>query len=307
MGELPATCEALNKLATEHLCPKTTPTNLATLGFSKPFELIDLHTQVVENIEGLAFTHVRFEERTCNRETLSSMYRKEVNRKLKAGEPLSERDRRALRREIRKMVRSEADPTLAHIPVIFNFKQQELWIANSNPKQRKLILKLLSNIGLMVIEKPLSMTIEHDMEQLVRDPTRLPPNFELGCDVQLKRCDSSTRATYFDQDLLSSEIATNLEARKDVVQLGLVYRESVSFTLRSDQTITKLRCHDALVLEWLDFDDESLNDREDIYAAQRTKVSFYLTMFRHLLPKIHGIFATLNKEQEAQFELKKLN
>lgn len=118
--------------------------------------------------------------------------------------------------------------------------------------------------------------------------THLPSGLELGDECELRDPADRSIAKFRQQDLERKEILAHLKAGKQVYQLGLVYDERISFTLREDLTLTKVRLLDGAL--------ESLDGQESDSMEAEIDARFAL---------MSGEFANLLKAMEGWFGLER--
>lgn len=287
----------LNELVKEFVCPNTSPTKLKTVGVAKPFEQIDPTTNFIENIEGYGYGHVRVEERAALRGHVSIALNKEVKRRQSAGETITSRELRKIKRDVKAQVKASSQPSEALIPYVINLQTKELWVITPNIKYQKDVTNLFAGMGIPSMERTLSLQLEFELTNLVKEPNRLPEHFDLGYSCQMKHLGEKSMVTYRRQELSSEEVMTNINKAKDINRIQLVYRDSIAFQIRQSQDITALSYNIGDVNEFLEI-DLSDDDEVDYLGKQRTIVGFHIQCLSHLIPKIYSIFCTLEKGQD---------
>lgn len=119
---------------------------------------------------------------------------------------------------------------------------------------------------------------------------KLPSDFELLEECELRDVkDESSIVRCKGQDLLGEEIQLHLDSGKEVVKLGLEWKEQISFILQDDISIKRLKFSD-LILEQAD--DQSGGD-----AASKLDVDFAL-MSMEINRFIPRLLQVLGGEQE---------
>jgi len=213
-----------------------------------------------------------------------------------------ERQRKVSRRE-KNMIRDEllqelmpralcrSTHTFAYIA------PQEGWIitdVSSQTRAEELLALLRKSMGslavvpLAVNQSPAAIMTRWLIER------RLPQEFDLGGECVLRDIDDvSGIVRCRNQDLLSPEIGTHIEAGKQVIRLSLVWKGGLSFVLDEDMSIKRLRFADLIEEQLADIGDDDEAARFDNDFAIMT-----LELAR-LIPLLLEQFGGVNEDQSA--------
>lgn len=135
------------------------------------------------------------------------------------------------------------------------------------------------------------LTMETPIELTVTEWVRtgnLPTGLTLGTDATLKEISKDGgMVTARNQDLVCDEIAHHIEAGKVVVKVALDWEERISFVLKDDFTIGRVRFSDKLTEQNADIDKED--------AAQRFDADFVLYT-SELMSVINTLITSLGGE-----------
>lgn len=141
----------------------------------------------------------------------------------------------------------------------------------------------------LTMEKPIELTVT----EWVRSGN-LPAGLTLGTDATLKAIlEDGGTVTARNQDLICDEIANHIEAGKVVVKVALGWQERISFVLKDDFTIGRVRFSETLKEQNDDI------DREDF--AQRFDADFVLYS-GELMSVINTLITGLGGEAERKVD-----
>jgi len=114
---------------------------------------------------------------------------------------------------------------------------------------------------------------------------KAPEGLALGDECELRDArDERAVVKCRGQDLVGEEIATHLQAGKQVVKLALDWRNSLSFVLQEDLSLKRLRFADALIEEAVEPDQE---DEAARFDAELVMIALEL---RGLLGRLDNLF-----------------
>lgn len=113
---------------------------------------------------------------------------------------------------------------------------------------------------------------------------QLPEDLAMGEDCELKDAADSKGATIRakKQDLSVEEIKEHLRAGKQVTQLGLVYKERISFMLDENLVVRRLKFLD-VVMEGVEHGEDAASEADAMFALMTLEV-------RDLLNRLAAIF-----------------
>ncbi|EKO3606991.1 recombination-associated protein RdgC [Vibrio metschnikovii] len=296
----PNTIESFDGIAQKNPCPETTATCLVTVGFVKPFELIDNTTNYIENINGYGYGCIVIQEKKAKRSEVTRLFNQKIREEKANGNNLTVKEKREIRREIERKLTIKAIPQETEVKIVFDVKQCELWLSCSSTKHRDRAISLLMGIGFDMLDRPLSVTIEQDLTYYLSKPDQLPDDIELGRTTSMKESMHSSTVNYRSQDLVSSEIDENIKKQKEVKSLEVEYKNSVWLTLKSTQEVTGIKYDVDRVIEWLSFSEDEANDDELHFWRQRIALS--IELISHVLPRIYAMFTTLHTDNAFTIE-----
>ncbi|MCP5334384.1 MAG: recombination-associated protein RdgC [Oceanospirillaceae bacterium] len=135
------------------------------------------------------------------------------------------------------------------------------------------------------------------MTRWLLEPTTIPQDFTLGDEVELKDPEEESIARCRKQDLLGDEVATHIQAGKQVTKLCLIWREQISFVLEADMTIKRIR----LLLEDAD-ETPHFETAGELFAHEFAVSCTWLVPFlRDLFKAFGGLESALGASQENAF------
>ena len=117
--------------------------------------------------------------------------------------------------------------------------------------------------SLPVVPLTMAEPVEVTVTEWVRSGL-LPAGLALGSDITLKAIlEEGGTVTARNQDLICDEISNHIEAGKLVVKVALDWQERISFVLKDDATLGRIRFCDALTEQNDDIDREDFAQRFD--------------------------------------------
>lgn len=293
--------EALLQIVSKAPCPASTATKPSTIGFAKPFGLVEPDSLFLENVNGYGFTNIIIEERKIKRSELDKLLSQNVKALRSKGESVSRRKLTELRKQIAAEMLPNVIPTETVVPVVFDFKNSELWLTKTSSKVEASIQAFLMGLGIASLPKPISVTIEQALTQLLSSPNLFLEKFDLGQSVAMRELGESCQVRYVSQDLCSKELELNMKKNKDVCLLEMTYRDSIRFRVRSSQDITNIAYKKNDVNEWLEYELDGKQE-EDYLDYIRNQVGFHIEVLATIVPPIYKMFASLN-DSESSFEI----
>lgn len=174
---------------------------------------------------------------------------------------------------------------------------QEGWVVidvSSQTRAEELLALLRKSLGslavvpLAVNQAPAAVMTRWLVER------RLPPNFSLGSECVLRDSDETAAVVRCrNQDLLSTEIGTHIEAGKQAIRLSLVWNGGLSFVLDEDMSIKRLR--------FADVSEEKLDatDAEDAAARFDNDFAIMTLELARFIPQLLESFGGVNEDQDA--------
>ncbi len=159
----------------------------------------------------------------------------------------------------------------------------------------QLLRDTIGNIKLALPE--FDITPSRLMTEWVRD-LNLPSYFDIEDNCELKELHNGDGIIKCQrQDLSAAEIQNHLKSGKNVVKLGLTWRDRMSFTLDEEGGIKKVSC--------LDIINEARKEIETESDAQRLDADFTIMMgeFREFITDLYGLLKDSNKVAEEADEV----
>ncbi|GFN45172.1 recombination-associated protein RdgC [Candidatus Regiella insecticola] len=259
-------------------CPRQ---NISTMGWVSPMG--SQSDALIHNINNQIILCIRKEEKILPTAVIKQELQTQVDR-------LESKQHRKLKNTDKKALKDDIVASLAE-RAFSRFSQTLLWIDHINnfimidvasAKQAEDALALLrKSLGsLPVVPLRLETPIEFTLTQWIKSGD-LPNDFTLMNEAELKAVQEDEGVIRCkQQDLVSDEIASHIEAGKQVTKLALDWRGSLQFVLNNDASLKRLKFADTLRKQ-----NDNI-DREDF--AQRFDADFILMTgeLRCLISKI---------------------
>lgn len=247
-------------------CPRQ---NISTMGWVSPMG--SQSDALIHNINNQIILCIRKEEKILPTAVIKQELQTQVDR-------LEREQHRKLKNTDKKALKDDIVASLA-TRAFSRFSQTLLWIDHINnfimidvasAKQAEDALALLrKSLGsLPVVPLRLETPIEFTLTQWIKSGD-LPNGFTLMNEAELKAVQEDEGVIRCkQQDLVSDEIASHIEAGKQVTKLALDWRGSLQFVLNNDASLKRLKFADTLRKQ-----NDNI-DREDF--AQRFDADFIL-------------------------------
>ncbi|WP_339056356.1 recombination-associated protein RdgC [Candidatus Regiella endosymbiont of Tuberolachnus salignus] len=247
-------------------CPRQ---NISTMGWVSPMG--SQSDALIHNINNQIILCIRKEEKILPTAVIKQELQTQVDR-------LESEQHRKLKNTDKKALKDDIVASLA-ARAFSRFSQTLLWIDHINnfimidvasAKQAEDALALLrKSLGsLPVVPLRLATPIEFTLTQWIKSGD-LPNDFTLMNEAELKAVQEDEGVIRCkQQDLVSDEIASHIEAGKQVTKLALDWRGSLQFVLNNDASLKRLKFADTLRKQ-----NDNI-DREDF--AQRFDADFIL-------------------------------
>lgn len=284
--------QQLNNSVSHCECPEPTVTKPVTAGFIRPFELLDNTTDFIENLAGFGYGCILVQEKKPKRSEVTRWLNAKLKRDRESGKTYTQKERRELRKSISKERLAKTEPVETLIQVVFDFKNDEIWLSCSSNLKRDLAQSIIQGCGIDIMERPISITMEQDLTTIINFPGKLIEHMDLGRSTSMKEPSIKSTVRYRAQDLAGEEVALNIKKNKEATQLELEYRESVMFTLNTNQEISGLKYDLDKVSTWLDMSTDE-QDEDELYTSKR-RIQTTIEVMSHLIPYIFQAFNQLH-------------
>lgn len=290
----------VNETVKQFECPEPTVTKPVTTGFIRPFELLDATTDFIVGLGSFGYGLILIKEKKPKRSEVTRWLNAKLKQDREAGKTYTQKERRELRKTIEKerLQHTEPEETLVH--VVFDFNKSEIWLSCASGKKRDIAKELIQGAAIDLMDRTISITMESDLTAIINEPNKLPEHMDLGRSTSMKEPSIKSTVRYRAQDLAGDEVAINIKKNKEATQLEFYYRESVHFTLGTNQEITGIKYDLDAVSGWLDLDVED-DTNDELFSAQR-RIRLTIEIVSYMIPKIYGIFATLHGAEEFSIE-----
>lgn len=152
------------------------------------------------------------------------------------------KERRNMKEEVVHSLLPKALTRSSLVYAYFSKKQKLLIIDTaSTNKAEEFLEHLRATLGsLSVVPLATNSDITNIMTRWVKD--RVPKGFELDNDCELQNPKESTNIVRCkNQELESDEILNHIKAGKRIIQLGIIWRNAIRFSLSDDFSIKRLR------------------------------------------------------------------
>lgn len=204
---------------------------------------------------------------------------------LELDRPLRKTEKETLKDDVVMQLLPRAFTKRARITALIMPKQQLILVdAASTNKAEELLSLLRKSMGSLPIA-PAATQIDLDalMTSWLKDETA-PSGFEFGEEAELRSLlEDGGIIRCKQQNLMSDEIKTHLEADKIVTKLALNWKERVTFVLHEDLTLKRIKFNDELK------DQNADIDKEDIATRIDADLSLMCGEFSELLPELLGL------------------
>ncbi|MET4965640.1 recombination-associated protein RdgC [Proteus mirabilis] len=160
---------------------------------------------------------------------------------------------------------------------IDNDNQRIIVDASSAKRAEDTLALLRKTLGsLPIVPLTMETPIELTLTEWLRDGT-IPKGFNFTDEAELKAIlEEGGIARFKNQDLVSDEIASHIEAGKLVTKLSLDWNETIQFTLCDDGSLKKIKFSDVLKEQNDDIDREDIAQRFDadfaLFTGEMTRL-----------------------------------
>lgn len=157
--------------------------------------------------------------------------------------------------------------------------------AGSDKAAEEVLSLLRETLGSLRATPPEAAKPPADLMTLWLQSGQLPAGFELEDQCELRdAADTKSVVRCRGQDLTGEEVATHLEAGKQVVKLALDWREHLTFVLDEDLGLKRLKMAESLI-------DEEIGDGiEDDLARLDAEFALLALQLRELIARLVEIF-----------------
>lgn len=206
------------------------------------------------------------------------------------GKKITGRERKKIKEDVIHDLLPKAFSRPSRVNAYFDHEDGWLVVDTASPKAAALICnsirEALGSFSVISSDCGAEESPSRTLTTWLEGDKYLCPSFALGDEVKLKTPEEKgATVKALRQELASDEIREHLSAGKKVSQLGLVYKEQVSFVLDENLTLRKLKFLDAALEELENAQIDSMQAELDARFALMS-----LT-FRPLLKQIAGTFA----------------
>ena len=277
------------RLAKKSIRP-TNKTEMQTLGWISPFgETSEVYSH---SIGGCHFLKVCKEVRILPNPVVQEQLAKKLQ-EIEANESrkVFSREKARLKEDIVFDLLPKAFTHRTYTYLYIDTKQRWIIVDSSSRAVAETILQLfrdtIGNIKLALPE--FDVTPTRLMTEWLRD-LNLPSYFDIEDNCELKELHNGDGIIKCQrQDLSAAEVQNHLKSGKNVVKLGLTWRDRMSFAFEEDGAIKKVSC--------LDIINEARKEIETESDAQKLDADFTIMMgeFREFITDLFGLLKENNK------------